>query len=162
MGDEKVDIGELSPLGQIALEYAQKYGFKVFPLKPRSKLPATQHGYKDASNDPAVIRAWWRRMPDANIGIATGKASGVIVLDVDAQHGGLETLARLEDENGRLPDAPTVRTGNGGLHIYFRDPGELRNSTGLVGPGIDVRGDGGYVVAAGSIHENGTVYRWEK
>jgi hypothetical protein len=149
-------------MGQRACWYAVERKIPVFPCQPGGKKPLTEHGFKEATTNVEQIIAWWRRWPNANIGIPTGAASGLLVLDVDAQHGGLETLARLEDENGRLPNAPTVRTGNGGLHIYFRDPGGVRNSTGLVGPGIDVRGDGGYVVAAGSIHENGNVYRWGK
>lgn len=151
--------GERMP--DAALAYAKRFGFAVFPCKPHGKEPLTKHGCKDATQDPKQIAAWCKRWPKANIGIATGKASGIVCLDVDAKTGGRETLAILEDENGRLPEAPTVLTGGGGLHIYFRDPGGVRNSASAIGAGLDVRGDGGYVIAPPSIHPNGTEYRWE-
>jgi putative DNA primase/helicase len=144
-----------------ALEYAEKFGFAVFPCKVRGKQPLTKHGCRDASKDLKAISDWWNRYPDANIGIATGSVSGVVVLDVDTKASGRETLAVLEDEHGHLPDAPTVLTGGGGLHIYFRDPGGLRNSAGMLGQGLDFRADGGYVIAEPSIHPNGNEYRWE-
>jgi putative DNA primase/helicase len=146
---------------QAAWAYVDKFGFAVFPCKPHGKEPLTAHGCKDASKDRKAISVWWKRNPSANIGIATGAASGVVVLDVDAKGGGRETLALLEDEQGRLPDAPTVLTGGGGLHIYFRDLGGLRNSAGMLGQGLDFRADGGYVIAPPSIHPNGSEYRWE-
>src|SRR5260370_29318592 len=111
-----------------ALLYAEKFGFSVFPCRVCGKEPLPEHGLKDASKDSATIRAWWRRWPKANVGIATGAASGIVVLDVDAKADGPETLAILEDEHGRLSDTPTVLTGGGGQHLYFRDPRGLRNS----------------------------------
>jgi hypothetical protein len=152
---------EVVTMEQAALSYAEKSDFAVFPCKERGKEPATSHGYKDASKDPAVICRWWQETPRANIGIATGPISNLVVLDVDAKAGGRETLAILEDENGRLPEAPTVLTGGGGQHIYFRDPGGVSNSAGRVGKGLDVRAEGGYVVAPPSKHPNGTKYQWE-
>jgi KaiC/GvpD/RAD55 family RecA-like ATPase len=145
-----------------ALAYAEHFSFAVFPCQPRGKKPLTAHGFKDASKDPETIRALWRPMPNANIGIATGAVSGIVVIDVDPRHRGNETLTALEATQGKLPDTPTVLTGGGGLHLYFRHPGtEIRNSAGTLGPGLDVRGDGGYVIAPRSTHESGNQYLWK-
>jgi DNA-binding transcriptional ArsR family regulator len=110
------------------------------------------------------VLAWWKRWPDANIGLRTGLDAMLIVLDVDVQHGGAGTLAGLVKKNGSLPtDAPEVLTGGGGKHIYFCHPGrEVRSSAGKLGPGLDIRGDGGYVIAPPSLHENGRAYKWTR
>jgi hypothetical protein len=136
-------------------------GLYVFPCKARSKLPATVHGFKNATNHADVVRAWWDKAPTANIGVATGARSGVWCLDVDPQHGGNETLTALLDRHGRLPRTVQAHTPSGGLHYWFKWPGnpEIRNSVGRVGQGIDVRGAGGYVVAAPSVLPHGR-YRW--
>jgi len=145
-----------------ALAYAERFRFAVFPCRPRQKTPLTEHGFKDASKDPAQIRKWWERWPDANIGIATGAISGVVVLDIDPRHGGDDTLETLQAKHGKLLATPTVLTGGGGLHSYFRHPGGLvPNSASKIGQGIDLRGDGGYVIAPQSIHESGNRYLWE-
>jgi hypothetical protein len=134
-------------------------GLHVFPCRPRDKRPATANGLKDATTDPDIIRAWWQQQPDNNIAIATGAASGIFVLDVD----GLDAeaaLRRLEAEHGGLPATVEAITARG-RHVYFRSPQEtVRNSAGKVGPHIDVRGDGGYVIAPPSIHPNGRRYCW--
>lgn len=138
-----------------ALAYAGM-GFAVFPCASRGKAPLTVHGVKEAAKDPAVIRALWRAHPDANVAIATGAISGIVVLDIDPRHGGDDTLAALEAQYGKLPDTPTVLTGGGGIHFYFRHPGGVApNSASRVGQGIDVRSDGGYVIAPRSVHESG-------
>jgi hypothetical protein len=145
-----------------ALKYAEDLGFATFPCKPRGKTPLTNHGCKDATCDPVQIRRSWQRWPDANLGIATGTISGIVVLDVDPRHGGDCTLEALMSEHGKLPETPTVLTGGGGFHFYFRHPGGIvSNSGGKVGAGIDVRGDGGYVIAPRSVHESGNRYLWE-
>jgi putative DNA primase/helicase len=167
-------------LTSAALEYAQ-CGWWVIPLqsvhngvctcrkgaecdqKP-GKHPRTKHGFKDASAESAVIREWWRRWPDANIGIVTGKVSGRLVgLDVDPKHGGDKSLAKLEEKYGKLPDTHKVRTGGGGWHLYFIVPGgvEVRCSIGEIGDGLDVKAEGGYLVGAGSLHESGNRYEIE-
>ena len=144
-----------------ALAYAEM-GFAVFPCALRGKAPLTEHGFQDASKDPEVIRALWRLHPGANVGIATGAIFGIVVLDVDSRHCGDETLEALQAQYGKLPETPTVLTGGGGLHFYFRHPGGVvPNSAGIVGLGIDVRGDGGYVIAPKSIHASGNRYLWE-
>jgi hypothetical protein len=144
-----------------ALAYAGM-GFAIFPCASRGKVPLTARGVKDASKDPEVIRALWRAHPSANVGIATGAISGVVVLDIDPRHGGDDTLETLQARHNRLPETPLVLTGGGGLHYYFKHPGvAVSNSAGRVGPGIDIRGDGGYVIAPRSIHESGNRYLWE-
>jgi len=153
-------------------------GFAVFPvhemladgrcscLKPNctspGKHPRTQHGHKDASKELAPVAQWWQHFPNANIGIATGSISGVFVLDIDSKSGGLESLHDLEARSGNLPRTPVVETGGGGRHYFFALPPDrvVKNSTSQVGAGIDVRGDGGYVVAAPSNHASGGQYRW--
>jgi putative DNA primase/helicase len=125
---------------------------------PRSgKHPRTLHGVKDATKDPEQIEAWWGEWPNSNVGIATGTPSGIFVLDVDGEVG-KASLETLEAKHGRLPKTVTVKTGKG-LHLYFRcDGARIANSAGRLGKGIDVRGDGGYVVGAGSVHSSGAVY----
>lgn len=143
-----------------ALQAAAR-GWKVFPLKPLSKEPLPgSHGYKDATTDPALIRAFLVANPDCNIAIATGRKSGVVVLDVDKKGGGLETFRRIESEHGETGKTPLSLTPGGGRHIYFAQPeNEVRSRAGL-GPGIDVRGEGGYIVAPPSILPHGK-YAWQ-
>jgi putative DNA primase/helicase len=123
------------------------------------KHPRTPNGVKDATTDRKTIKAWWNKWPDANIGIATGRSSDIFVIDVDGDVG-KSSLERLQAEHGRLPKTVTVRTGKG-RHRYFRcDGARVGNYVGKLGKGIDVRGDNGYVVAAGSIHVSGAEYRF--
>ena len=157
-------------LGDYALKYA-RHGWAVHALLPRQKIPATPHGCKDASTDEETVRAMWGDHP-YNIGLATGVVSGVFVFDVDSappKGGGMpgpEALAELEAEHGPLPATMTVRTGSG-AHYYFRMPVgvELNNRARITvrgeRTGLDVRADGGYVVAPPSIHPNGGTYTWE-
>jgi hypothetical protein len=119
------------------------------------------HGVKDATTHPARIAQWWAAYPSANVGIATGEASGVFVVGPDGQ-GGIDALADLERRYGALPETPTARTGGGGHHRYFRWPasGGITNRQKHQGLPIDVRGEGGYAVAPPS--QNGTgPYTWE-
>jgi len=136
-----------------------EHGILVFPVKPRSKVPATVDGFKSATVNLDQVRAWWGRWPDANIGVPMGALSGFVVLDVDARHGGLASFEKLRDRH-RLPKTAQVLTGSGGFHYWYRYTGELRNSAGLLGDGLDVRGDGGYVIAPPSVHESGNPYKW--
>jgi hypothetical protein len=93
--------------------------------------------------------------------VPTGGATGLLVLDIDPDHGGNETLAVLEAEHGPLPDTMEQITGSGGRHLLFKSPGpEYGNTIGQVGRGIDSRGDGGYIIVAPSNHKSGNVYRW--
>lgn len=145
-----------TPMLVAALYYARR-GLAVFPLKPRAKLPLTQHGVKDASRDEDAIRAWWERWPDANVGVACGEPSGVLVVDVDGAEG--ETaLADLEREHGVLPACWVSSTGRG-RHLWFAHDERVRNSSKRL-PKIDTRGTGGYVVAPPSVHPDGATYAW--
>lgn len=137
-----------------ALRYATKWA--VFPCKPGAKVPACEHGCKDATRDAEQIRRWWTAMPEANIGIATGPASGIFVLDVDGDEG----LEALVDIGEGIPGTLTQATPSGGLHLVFAYPAEVGNSARKLGPCLDTRGAGGYIVAAPSVHPNGGVYRW--
>lgn len=143
--------------GAIAASYA-RLGLRVFPLAPRSKVPLTPRGFKDATEDQATIAAWWREWPHANIGIATGEASGLFVVDVDGP-AGESALAWLEADYGSLPLTAEVRTGKG-RHLYFRHFPGARNTASTLGERIDTRGEGGYVVAPPSVHPDGHVYGW--
>jgi hypothetical protein len=111
-------------------------------------------GFLDASKDPAVIRDWWRHSPTANIGVRTG--DGRFVLDLD----GVEAASWFGNACGRHGGAPrtlTVRTSRG-YHVFFASTAEVPNSAGKLAPGADIRGEGGYVVAAPSVHPSGTIY----
>ncbi len=143
--------------------YARR-GWRVFPLARGTKVPALPRrlggrGYLDASTDPAVILRMWTRFPMANIGIATGKSASIAVLDVDPRHGGEESLAELVTAHGPLSAGPVVSTPTGGRHYYFRWRPGLTCSAGQLGPGLDVRADGGYVVGPPSIRLDGK-YEW--
>lgn len=152
-------------LGQYALAYANM-GMAVFPLVQKSKNPATKNGFLDATTDPGQIQKWWKKHPDYNIGIATGRMSGglvVIDLDIDKEKGkfGNETLREWESEHGRLPDTCRAITGRGGCHLLYYTDREITCSTEEV-KAVDIRGDGGYFVAPPSIHPNGRLYEWEQ
>lgn len=155
-----------------ALSYAQN-GWSVFPLKYQNidgesqawKHPLTKHGFKDATTNETQIREWWTKHPKANIGIATGKKSGLLVLDIDLKNGknGQRTLDHLIEKYGPLGDALEVETGTGGKQLYFKYPSHVKigNSAGKLGDGLDTRGEGGYVVAPGSINDDtGVEYRF--
>lgn len=169
---------KLSRLGRSALIYAAEHGWRVFPLhsivdgrcscgaetctgtKP-GKHPRTQRGCLDATTDLSQIRIWWTQWPDANVGIATG--AGLIVIDIDPRHGGDDGFDDLKARLGPLPETVEACTGSGGRHVYLSVPEgvTVRNSASQLAPGVDVRGEGGYVVAAPSTHISGRVYGWE-
>jgi Bifunctional DNA primase/polymerase, N-terminal len=117
------------------------------------------HGLHDATSRVETVREWWRSVPHANIGIRTGIESGLVVLDVDGR-AGWQALQGLAATHGPLT-ACWTRTGSGGWHAYLAHPGgTVSNSAGRLGEGLDVRGDGGYVVAPPSRHRSGCRYRW--
>ena len=147
-------------LAMAALRYAAR-GWPVLPLVPKSKEPLARlvaHGVKDATADPRTVHAWWEMEPTANIGIAV--PTGLFVLDVDPRAGGNESLAELERKHGPLPATIECLTGGGGRHLYFRVPHGLR-LRGKLGPGLDVKANGSYVVAPPSLHPSGGAYVWE-
>lgn len=124
-------------------------GIPVFPCVPRGKQPLTVHGFQDASTDSDVVRSWWRRWPGANIGVPTGSAGGVDVVDVDV-HGiwsGFGAFERARQVGLVEGWAWLVRTPSGGLHAYFlRTTATDQRSWQVPSQHIDFRGDGGYVI----------------
>ena len=158
-----------SPL-EMALAYAGK-GWSVFPLHTvvdgvcdcrkkcgsPGKHPRTINGFKGATIDPYQIRSWWEMWPVANIGIATGEVSGLLVVDIDPRNGGWETAEALSAAGTVIPATAKVRTQGGGVHLYYRYPG--KKTKGSLGAGIDVKSDGGYVVAPPSVGMEG-IYAW--
>lgn len=161
-----------SSLKKVALRYA-RFGWRVFPLftikdgqctcsrgakcQHSGKHPKTKNGVNDATSNSIRIKEW--RWNDANIGIATGRASGIFVLDIDGE-GGRKSITAMQEVHGRLPKTVIVKTGKG-RHYYFAcDFFPVGNSVRRIGDGIDIRGDGGYVVGAGSIHASGVAYQF--
>src|SRR5271163_4712141 len=149
----------MNPLREAAIEYALR-GWAVFPLNERSKHPngnLVPQGYQEASKQASDCLYWWERYPQGNIGIAC-RPSGLVVLDIDPRHGGMDTLHDLEQRLGPLPETERSITGSGGLHILFKDPGT--HLKGQLGPGVDVKSLG-FIVAPPSRHPNGNYYEWE-
>ena len=142
-----------------ALIYANR-GWAVFPCK--NKIPLTIHGYKDASLDAEVIKQMFASHQNANIAITTGKVSGIFVLDIDVKNGthGDESLRELEREFGELPHTVESLTWSKGRHVFFRYPDKGIGCKTGIRPGIDIRGDGGYIIAPPSLIE-GKSYEWE-
>lgn len=149
------------------LEHALKYisiGWRVFPIN-KDKRPLTSNGFKDATNDEKRVRAWWKKHPHAGIGVATGKVSGIVVLDADLQkEEAQENLAHLIKTRGSFEQTVVAQSGGGGLHFYFKHPGsdiKVSNAQNFMGfHGIDVRGDGGYIIVPPTLHKSGNKYSW--
>lgn len=137
------------------------HGWSILPLRPRDKRPLIPWArMQTRPSSEEEVAEWFHRWPDANIGLVTGEVSNLVVLDVDPKHGGDATLERLQRRYRPLPITVEAITGGGGRHYYFAHPGHLiRNRAGLA-QGIDLRGDGGYIVAPPSIHPNGKAYEW--
>lgn len=145
----------MSDLLEYALQYAGR-GWHVFPCKPRDKTPLTRTGFKSATTDPKQIHRWWSKWPDANIGIATGEKSGLLVVDIDSAQG----IGALREIVGcALASTPVVETGRG-WHLYFAMPAERLRCSSDKARGLDIRANGGYVLAPPSVHPTGAVYRW--
>ena len=140
-----------------ALAYAAR-GWHVFPLAPRSKIPtAGSRGFYEATTNPATLRRLFARF-DYNVGVRTGIASGLLILDVDGDDG-RASLRRIQADHGNLPRTLVSETGKG-WHLWFAIDRPVQSNMGKIGAGLDVRADGGYVVAPPSIHESGRCYRW--
>jgi hypothetical protein len=174
---ERADLA--TPLA-CAIRYADR-GWPVFPLyeatapgvcacklggscgRDTGKHPRTLHGLSDATTEAQRITGWWQRWPSANVGIATGSASGLIVADIDPRHGGGASLVRIQREHGALPRTATVRTGGDGAHLYYKRPAgrSVRSRCPLLGySGLDLKAEGGYVAAPPSRHASGRRYAW--
>lgn len=160
----------------VATILIERLHFHIFPVRQvfragtdEAKCDCNDDTCPNAGKHPRI--AWskeagtpqmWEKWPNDGFGIATGKRSGIWVLDVDPKNDGFATLAALEQKHAPLPKTVSVKTGSGGLHFYFQYPGpEYRNTAGALGAGLDTRGDGGYVVGPGSMHRNGHRYTWQ-
>jgi hypothetical protein len=157
------DVSERGSVGSIreAIRDYMGRGWSIIPIRAEDKRPLIRwEKFQHHHPDEEETRRWYSQWAGAGIGIVTGSVSGVVVIDVDVRHGGDVALAQLEREQGSLPTTIECRTGGGGRHLYFAHPGGLvRNKVGLA-PGIDLRGDGGYVVAPPSRHASGRQYTW--
>lgn len=174
---------EIEGSGHSMLDLALSYigaGYPVFPVRERddevfipstgefvtksAKSPYTANGLKAATRNERIVRRWWSDHPNAMVGLPTGSAAGFWVLDLDRRPDidGAAELERMEAEHGSLPQTVTVRTPSGGRHLLFALPEgvEVRNR-GALAPGQDVRGESGYIVAAGSVMADGRNYEWE-
>ncbi|WP_153731564.1 bifunctional DNA primase/polymerase [Sporosarcina obsidiansis] len=175
--DKNNIISQNEKMLKSALAYAKLFNWHVFPVhslnhgkctcgnfscKQVAKHPITHNGLKAATNNLETIQKWWgRQFPGANIGIRTGKVSGIFVLDVDIHKvDGRETLEALERKHSNLPDTVQSITGSGGIHYLFSYQDEIGNKVSFQ-PGLDIRGDAGYIVAPPSVHEAGSRYEWE-
>jgi len=149
-------------IGDCATKYAQR-GWRVFPCIPKAKKPLIKQWQKLASTDQEQIRDWWEKWPDANIGLATGKESGLLSLDIDGPKGEA-SWTLLQSEIPEIPeDTLEQKTGrtDGGRQLLYNYPQDrnIRNRTDVL-PGIDVRGEGGYIIIPPSIHPSGQAYTW--
>lgn len=166
---------------QAALYYA-KIGWQVVPLhhpdsshvtgcsciKPDcdspGKHPRTEHGLKDASTNPGIITGWWKKWPQANVGIVCGKKSGLVVVDIDCKTGPAAAVQKALEAKGKgaMPYTVMSDTGGGGFHFLLSYNGiDIRNTTDFHDiKGVDIRGEGGYIVAPPSLHVSGEEYRW--
>lgn len=170
-----------SKMLRAALGYAQRLNWKVFPLHhiengrcscektdcknpgkhPRWKKGLIENGLKAATSEEKRIRLFWALWPNANIGIATGSASGFWVLDVDTKDDGPASLEELTTAYGELPETVEAVTGSGGSHYLFIHKAGIQNQASQIAKGLDIRGEGGYIVASPSIHVSGKTYEWE-
>lgn len=146
---------------EAALAYLIR-GWSVIPVEPRGKRPLVPWlEFQQRCARENEVQKWFRARPASNVAIVTGVVSGLVVLDIDVGHGGTESLKRLQREHGALPPTIEAVSGSGGRHFYFAHPGAVvRNRAGVV-PGIDLRGDGGCVVAPPSLHPTGKRYKWK-
>lgn len=159
----------VSDLLRAALAYVE-LGWPVLPLSTGLKVPAISakmggRGVHNATTDADIVRGWWARWPSANIGLACGERSGFLVIDIDPRNGGDDSMAVLGARGYVFPDCPTSRTGGGGRHMLFQCDRRIGGSKDRLGPGIDVKSTGGYIVAVpsfvipGDSRANGH-YRW--
>lgn len=175
---KKTKKKKLKPLNKLlrAVRMYARRGWHVLPLHSikngrctcgktncgsPGKHPCLLTGLKGSTQDLAKVKKWWSRWPKANIGIRTGAESGLVVLDIDPRNGGEKTFKKLIKKYGTLPKTLKANTGGGGFHFYFKHPGgKVKGRKDFSGPGIDVKADGGYVVAPPSLHSSGENYVW--
>lgn len=150
-----------------AIEYANR-GLAVLPVNPRNKHPYLKHGVNQASKNLQTIKGWWDKWPNANVAIACGNISGgLVVIDQDIDEAtGKDGITEFKkwciDNNVTFPDSWLAMTGGGGYHLYLRSEqsATFKNAVSIL-DGVDIRTDGGYVIAPPSIHNNGRRYEWE-
>lgn len=144
-------------LGETMSQWMLKYlnlGWNVIPLKPKSKEPLIDwKKYQTQRITEQEIKEWWIQWPSANIGVVTGEVSNLLVVDADGVDG-INNLSKLKLES------PISALSGKGKHLYFKWTNGIKNSASKIAEGIDIRGEGGYVVAPPSIHPNGKRYRW--
>lgn len=160
--DREIRMAASDALAGAALWYAS-LGVAVFPCRPGEKVPLTGNGFYGASTDRAVVREWWRRWPQANIGAPTGATFDCLDVDSPAKRvgapNGYFTLADIRDQ-GLLPEVlGRAATPSGGCHLFVAVAAGSRSKAGL-GPGLDLRGDGGYVIMPPSRDRTGRRYVW--
>lgn len=138
-------------------------GWSVVAVEPRGKRPLIAwRELQSRLPEASEVDAWFAAQPDANLGVITGAVSNLVVLDVDARHGGEDSLAALLRAHGPIARTVEAETGGGGRHLYFAHPGGLVPNRAGLAPGVDLRGDGGMVVAPPSLHASGRRYRWRR
>lgn len=160
---------------QAALHYA-RWGWAIVPIHKAGpdgsctcgkvpcpspgKHPRTEHGLDDGTSNAGKIREWFDRWPDSNLGVVTGKGTGIFVVDVDKKSGGFESLNALEKEYGKIPDTRIHKTGGGGVHLFFSIPRgkKIPCSESEIAPGIDIKGERGIIVLPPSVHSSGERY----
>lgn len=151
------------PPALIAAVQYRALGWIPLPVAPRSKRPLISWAeLQERIPETDEVHSWYGRWPHAGVAIVTGLRSGLVVLDVDPAHGGNASLRALEDAHGKLAETVEAMTGGGGRHLYFAHPGDdIRNRAGFA-PGLDLRADGGIIVAPPSVHPSGKPYRWRE
>jgi hypothetical protein len=150
----------VTPGHRAARDYLGR-GWSVIPVRAGDKRPLIAwQPFQERLATLDELDGWFARWPDANVGVVTGAVSGLVVMDVDPRHGGNAGLAELEREHGALPDTVEALSGGLGRHLYFAHPRHrVHNRVGLV-PGVDLRGDGGLIIAPPSLHPSGRHYEW--
>lgn len=161
------------------LDYALHYanlGWHVFPThtivdgmcsckkkncRTPGKHPMTRQGLKDATTDKIKIKKWWTNKPNANIAIRTGAISGISVIDIDLKTNGFISLEKLTNKPENPKNTLRSITGGKGNHLIYKHSGTpIKTRTGFL-PGIDIRGEGGYIIAPPSLHISGSYYEWD-
>lgn len=149
-----------SPVLDIARGYLAR-GWSVVPMAAGQKRPIVKwEEFQDRLPTDSEVEEWFSAKRDLNIGIVTGKVSNLVVIDIDPAHGGDDSLSTLEGDYHPLPPTTTAITGGGGRHLYFRHPGPVMHNRVGIRPGLDLRGDGGVIVAPPSRHPSGRLYEW--
>lgn len=151
------------------MDHAKQYverGWRLIPTAPvtsscNGKRPFLARWQDSSTLDLQRVESWIRKSGNVGIGIVTGECSGLLVLDEDPRNGGTETLVELKRRYGKLPDTPIVETGGGGRHYYFRHPAGLDRTPKTLGPGLDLKGNNGFVVAPPTMHASGNRYQWD-